>query len=199
MNFEDFQKTWQSQASSIATINPDILLKEVRHNQRQFRATIFWRDTREVGVAILLTAFFLYQGIRHPDWTFYLLAFAALGVSTFIVVDRWIQRKKKPVSSETLKTCVETSLAEVNHQIWLLQNVFWWYLLPFAIAVEIFICVSTGRKLDGDLRMAIVAAIFALLVILLYWGIYWLNQCAVRKSLEPRRQELESLLTALNQ
>ena len=32
---------------------------------------------------------------------------------------------------------------------------------------------------------------------LLYWGLYRLNQFVVRKSLEPRRQELETLLTSL--
>jgi len=29
--------------------------------------------------------------------------------------------------------------------------------------------------------------------------VYWLNQLAVRKHLEPRRQELESLLAGLDQ
>jgi hypothetical protein len=32
---------------------------------------------------------------------------------------------------------------------------------------------------------------------LLYWGIYHLNQAAVRKALEPRRLELEALLDGL--
>ena len=32
---------------------------------------------------------------------------------------------------------------------------------------------------------------------LVYWGVYWLNQFAVRKHLEPRRQELEMLLSSL--
>jgi hypothetical protein len=43
-----------------------------------------------------------------------------------------------------------------------------------------------------------IAGVVALFVTLLYWGIYWLNQFAVRKSLEPRRQELKTLLTSLD-
>ena len=59
MNFEDLQKAWQSQdPSAKMTINTDALMKEVRHNQRQFRGTIFWRDVREVGVAAFLTCSF---------------------------------------------------------------------------------------------------------------------------------------------
>jgi hypothetical protein len=31
------------------------------------------------------------------------------------------------------------------------------------------------------------------------WSIYWVNQYAVRKSLAPRRKELETLLRSLNE
>ena len=52
MNFEELQEAWQSQDTSAkVTIRADALLKEVRRKQRQFRATIFWRDVRELGVA----------------------------------------------------------------------------------------------------------------------------------------------------
>jgi Na+/proline symporter len=198
MNFEDLQKTWQSQdASAKVTINADVLLKEVRRNQRQFWATIFWRDLREVGVAFLLTLFFLHQGMRHHDWTDHLLAFAGFGVGTFMVVDRLLQRRKQPVANDSLKSCIESSLLQVNHQIWLLKNVFWWYLMPFAAAVGISISHSALHARNPGFA-AMIAGVVALFVTLLYWGIYWLNQFGVRKCLEPRRQELETLLASLD-
>ena len=62
MNFEDLQKAWQSQnPSANVTIKAELLLKEVRRNQHYFRATIFWRDVREVGVAFLLALYFFYK------------------------------------------------------------------------------------------------------------------------------------------
>lgn len=199
MNFDDFQKTWQSHnPGASVTINADILLKEVRYNQQQFWATIFWRDVREVGVALLLTAFFLYAGIRHRDWTNDLLALAACGVGTFMVVDRLIQRKKQPVKNDSLKVCAESSLQQVIHQIWLLKNVFWWYLLPFAVALEIFFCSRAWHSRHNPVMMACHLFAPTLIVVLLYWGIYWLNQFAVRKILEPRRKNLESLLASLD-
>ena len=39
---------------------------------------------------------------------------------------------------EPLLSCVKDSLAQVEHQIWLLRNVFWWYLLPSAIPLLAF-------------------------------------------------------------
>jgi phosphoglycerol transferase MdoB-like AlkP superfamily enzyme len=198
MNFEDLQKTWQSQdASAKVTINADVLLKEVRRNQQQFQAMIFWRDVREVGVAFLLTLFFLHQGMRHHDWTNYLLALAGFGVGTFMVVDRLLQRRKQPVANDSLKSCIESSLLQVNHQVWLLKNVFWWYLLPFAAAAGISIGHSALHARNPGFA-AMIAGVVALFVTLLYWGIYRLNQFVVKKNLGPRRQELETLLTGLD-
>jgi hypothetical protein len=198
MNFEELQKTWQAQdAGAKVTINADQLLKEVRRNQQQFRATIFWRDAREVGAAFLLALYFSYRGLRQDGWADGLVGFACFGVGTFMVVDRLLQRGKQPAASDSLKTCIEGSLLQVNHQIWLLRNVFWWYLLPIAVALGISIGCSSWHARNSGLSAVFVWVISNLFVALVYWGIYWLNQFAVRKSLDPRRQELESLLAAL--
>jgi Na+/proline symporter len=198
MNFEDMQKTWQAQdASAQVTVNGDVLLKEVRRNQHQFWATIFWRDVREVGVCFLLALYFSYHGLRHHDWTDYLLALAGFGVGTFMVVDRLRLRKNQPATNDSLKECVESSLKQVNHQIWLLKNIFWWYLLPIIVALGISFGVSAWNWRHDGVSTAIVFVFCILLCALLYWGVYRLNQFAVRKDLEPRRQELEALLASL--
>lgn len=194
MNFEALQKTWQSQnAGAQVTINADLLLKEVRRNQRQFWRTIFWRDVREVGVALLLAVFFMWHGLKLKNWTNGLVGLGCFGVGAFMVVDRLRQRRKKPLASDALVGCVETSLHEVNHQIWLLKNVLWWYLLPIAAPLT----VATGVSLWQSRHVAanlITLSVYGLFCVLLYWGVYWINQFAVRKSLEPRRRELEALL-----
>jgi hypothetical protein len=200
MNFETWQKAWQSQATGTkVVINAEVLLKEVRRNQQHFRTTIFWRDAREVGVAFLLTLFFSYHGLRHQDWTDGLIALACFGVGAFMVVDRLLQRRKQPVANDTLKTCIESSLLQVRHQIWLLKNVLWWYLLPLGAALVIAISYSNWHAQQSVFDAVISWGVGLLVIALVYWGIYWLNQFAVRTSLEPRRQELETLLTSLNE
>jgi hypothetical protein len=198
MNFEDLQKTWQTQApGATVTINADLLLREVRHNQRHFWSVIFWRDAREVVVCVLLVAFFGWRARRDHDWTLYLLALAALSVGSFMVADRVRQRRKSPLASDSLKGCVESSLAQVNHQIWLLKNIFWWYLLPFVAALGVSLCVSAWRswqqRFNASFGLGLAAGICALII----WGVYKLNQYAVRKGLEPRRRELEALRAGL--
>src|SRR5215469_7649800 len=122
MNFEDFQKSWQSQESGKKiSIDADVLLDEVRRNQKQFHWMILGRDLTEVAVAAVLVPIFTYWGWKG-QWTSYLVAFGGFVVGAYFLVDRWQQRKKAPDLHGSLKDSVVTSLAEVNHQIWLLKN-----------------------------------------------------------------------------
>jgi len=199
MNFEELQKAWQSQnPGATVTINTDLLLKEVRRNQHHFWMTIFWRDAREVGVAAFLTWLFLHWAIRDREWSLYLLSFSCFGMGLFMLVDRWLQRRKRPVTNDPLRSCIEASLLQVNHQTWLLKNVFWWYLLPLAAAIGISICAGIWRTRQAGFSVMKGWVVFVLFGVLIYWGVYWLNQFAVKKYLEPRRQELESLLASLD-
>ena len=198
MNFDDLQREWQSQDhKTMVTINADVLLKEVRRNQRNFQATIFWRDTREVGVAGFLTWLFLRWAVRDGEWSLYLMALACFGVGMFMLVDRWLQRRKRPATSNAVRSCIEASLIQVNHQILLLRNVFWWYLLPFQIGLGAFIGSELWRARHAGLLIILGLVGYAAFCGLICWGVYRLNQAAVRKALEPRRQELETLLTSL--
>ena len=94
MNFEDMQKAWQSQdAGAKVLIDTNMLLKEVRRNQHQFRTTIFKRDVTEVGVCAVMTVCFLAWGISWGWWSLCLLSFCCLFVGGFFLVDRWRQRR----------------------------------------------------------------------------------------------------------
>ena len=101
MNFEDLQKSWQSQdAAKKIPINADVLLNEVRRNQQNFRRMIFLRDVREVGIAALLTCRCL-----HLRWhsrkligRLYLSGIAGcFFVGAFIVLDRLIQHQRRRI------------------------------------------------------------------------------------------------------
>jgi phosphoglycerol transferase MdoB-like AlkP superfamily enzyme len=164
---------------------------------------LFWRDTREVGVAAGLTVLFLFWSIKDRVWSLNWLALACLWVGIFMLVDRWRQRRKRPVTNDPLRSCIEASLIQVNHQIWLLKNVFWWYLLPLAIGAGIFIIslaweIPIEGRVSRSEMVGLLLGSSAIICGLSFWLVYWLNQLAVRKHLEPRRQELESLLAGLD-
>ncbi|MCK4752785.1 MAG: hypothetical protein KAS75_05010 [Planctomycetes bacterium] len=200
MTFDELQKTWHSQqADPNLAIEPGLLLKEVKRNKEQFDSAIFWRDFREVGVAVVLVVFFLCFGIKHSLWPLYLLALVCLWVAAFIVVDRIVQKRRRPCLSDSLFNCVKSSLAQINHQVWLLRNVLWWYLAPPGVGLIIWfgycgISIMTSENPHTGYLLFSLGNIVG--TILLYWGVYWLNQWTIRKELAPRKNELEDLLNS---
>jgi hypothetical protein len=209
MNFDEYfdklQKTWQCQHPSAKlslNASPDVLLKEVRRNQQHWGVVNFLDAALQIGGGFLMTLFFSYQGLRHagwspfrlPNWDFLLLAIACAGVGGFRLVDRIIQRRKRTAANDPLKACIETSLNEVRHDIWLQRNIIWWCFLPFTAALAVSFTYGSLRA-----HNPIFFAVLVLFVIPLDWAAYRLSRFTMRKVLEPRRQELQTLLASLNE
>ncbi|NQU09940.1 hypothetical protein HQ590_04050 [bacterium] len=199
MTPDELKEAWRAQASPHRlAIDATQLLIEVRRNQRHFTSVLFWRDVREVGVSLLLVPLWIFLGGRSPThWTWYLAIPTFLWVAGFMMVDRVRQNRRQPKPGDTLRECIESSLAQVNHQIWLLRNVFWWYLLPPSAAVAVFLGQCAWQVRAGGWPALFILGGVVAVAALIDWGVYLLNQRAVKKELEPRRQELEALLQGL--
>jgi hypothetical protein len=199
MDPDQFKQSWRMQSSQTRlTIDADLLLAEVRRNQHYFTAMIFWRDFREVGVCLVMIPLWIYMGSRSGlPWTFYLAVPAVLWVAVYMLVDRMRHERQPPEPGEPLRKHVMNSLAQVEHQIELLRNVHWWYLMPLALAYLAFVGQVTWQERSGGWWTALAAFLVLGIGTIVFVGIYWLNQYAVRGELEPRRRELETLLVSL--
>lgn len=201
-----YQEAWQAHSSEThVTFDANLLLKEVQRNQQNFRATISSRDMREIGVALLLLPVWFYLGFAtSAPWTWYLTVPVLVWIAGFTLVYR-IRHKQEPSKpGEPLIRCVERSLKEVDDQIWLLRNVFWWYLLPPSISLLAFFAHSSWLLTDDyrdPRRHAYVFvfkfSLYCIFLFALYGFTYYLKQRAVRSNLEPRREELLTLLASL--
>jgi CubicO group peptidase (beta-lactamase class C family) len=200
VNPDNLKEAWLAQTSQTRlTIDADLLLKEVRRNERSFNTMIFWRDVLEVGVSLVMVPVWFYLIAKHSlPWTAYLMVPALLWVAGFMLADRRRHKHCPPEPGEPLGRRVESSLAQVEHQIWLLRNVLWWYLLPPGLAILAFFGQCAWYiRLGGWWAVLAVAGMVAV-VTLIYGGVYWLNQRTIRSELEPRRQELQALIASLN-
>ena len=132
MNPDPIKPAWQAQPRP--AIDAEQLLAEVRRDRQQFAATLFWRDVREVGLSLLMVPLWFYLGAALAlPWTWYLMVPTLVWYAGFFLADRLRYPRRPPDSGQPLVRCVKESLAQVEHQVWLLRNVGWWGLLPFAV------------------------------------------------------------------
>jgi hypothetical protein len=190
MLLDELQRTWQSQEDTRIRVEPMLLLRELRRNQRSFKLTIFWRDFREVFVAAAMAVFLSWNSFSADGWPWLLLAGACVWVGGFILVDRFRRRGRAARFGDTLLGCVESSLDDVEHQIWLLKNVFWWYLLPLAIGMAVALICMAADVDDTHWIAWLTFFLVGLSCAAAFAWVYKINQAAVRNVLEPRRQEL---------
>jgi hypothetical protein len=201
MNIDDLQKTWQSQEPvRQITIDVDVLLREVRRNHQHFRVGIFWRDVREVGTAMFMMVLFVATagyGWLPAKWESYMMAAACAWVGVFMLIDRFRQKRRAPRPSDPLLVWVESSLADVEHQMWLLKNVFWWYLLLPGMALTVVYGYAAWQCCGVWEALTIVLVLWALTEVFLAW-VYRLNQRWVQGEGQTRRKELRELVDMLN-
>ena len=192
-------QTWQSQEIPLVTVDADSLLGMVKRNHREFRAMILRRDALEIGIAIPLVILFTLFGL-HRSWSWFVLAGACLFVAVFMLVDRGRRRRQRPTGAEPIAEWLERSRHDIEHQVWLLKNIFWWYLLPpMTGMIAVFADGVWHARGSGPAFLLTIALTSGMLVVcgLVYWGVYWLNQRAVSKDLLPRLEELRGLSESL--
>jgi CubicO group peptidase (beta-lactamase class C family) len=197
---DKYQQAWQAQSSQArVAVDANVLLNEVQRSQENFQAMIFWRDFREVAVALMLLPIWFVMGYTLSlPWSWYLTVPAIIWSGGFILVDRKRHPQGPGEADKPLRESVKESLTQVEHQIWLLRNVFWWYLLPFTLSILAFFAqVAWSLRFAGRVEALIFFVILAGSVFAMYSFIYYLNQRAVRVELEPRREELLTLLASL--
>jgi hypothetical protein len=199
MEPEDFKQAWQASAGQPRlAVDADLLLQEVRRKQQQFDTMILFRDMREVGVGIVLIPIWIGLGWKVAlPWTWWLMLPGLIWIVGFMLIDRRRHQRQVTEPGEPLRQHVERALAQVEHQIWLLRNVWWWYLLPIALPMFAFFAQGSWENRAEGWLAWLVLAVAVVLVSGVFVFIYWLNQVAVRSGLNPRRQELETLLASL--
>jgi general stress protein CsbA len=194
MNDEEMKRLWQNQPLPEPPKDVATLVAMAGQEHRKFQRTIFWRDFREVGVALALIPVFLAFAQRKDAlWTSYLIVLALVFVAGFMVIDRLRWRKAAAGPGETIADTIAAALAEVEHQIWLLRNVLWWYIGPLMGALIIDTAHLMLRRERNPSGFIGPIAVFFLVGVILWWA----NQRAVKRCLEPRRRELQKLLEAV--
>jgi hypothetical protein len=200
MSFDELQLAWQQQrtAEPAPRVSAETL-QEVRAKSRAFARLIFWRDVREVLASFLVAGVFGHIGWQaHREgavaWPAGTAAALALGVGLYFLADRLVMRRRTGPRGGDVRTELGRAIAAVEHQIWLLRNVVWWYIAPLALSTILLgVQITFFGPADAPLWSKIM--VWVLILGTTGWVDRWiwqLNQTAVRNDLEPRLQKLQA-------
>ena len=201
MNDEQLQQAWQSQPAEISSVGDlESMLGELRQQQNKFQKQIFWRDVREIGTGIVLIPVWIAMGVQGSlPVTWYLAVPAMLWIAGYLLYQRRMARHLELQPGASLRDSLVASIAQLDHQIRLLRTVFWWYLLPILIALFAFFGQCLWQDRHGGPMAFVAFGLVLIICALVFGGVYWLNQHAVRHGLKPRRDALAAQLASLEE
>ena len=130
-------------------------------------------------------------------WGCFSFACVCLAIAGYKGWDRFHQVQRRATASDPIQACLEENLDWLRHEARLWTQVLWWYLLPLAIGLLVFV-FSVSWAVGGLEALLSVPSLTGVFVTLgLVWVGPWFCRWYVRKYYEPRQRELESLLQDL--
>ena len=128
----------------------------------------------------------------------YLGTAAILFICAMLGGARYLRRRNAKPAHVSVFNELGNQMYAVNQRIWLLRNIIWWYLSPGALAIlTVQLAVGFEQKKALVEWMLKTEALYLASCVLLFVGVYWLNQRAIRKYLLPLKQQLEKVLQDL--
>ena len=190
MHDDALKELWRAQRIEPAPPLPDpAQLAAMKARLESLDRTVFWRDVRENIAALFVAVVFGVYLFIFPS------VLARIGSSIVILSSLFVmaypiwrkRRVAKAPPDASLMESLQAELRKVEVEIALLRSVHWWYILPGAVGVLLFVA-GLHRSLSWTV-------LFALIIVALDLFIYWINQVACDKRLVPLKRELESLLS----
>ena len=188
MEFEEMKKIWDSQNKQ-----PMYAIDEKSlHNivKRKIKAAARKVNTFEYGmiaITTFVTVFMIVDGILDQDWTNYVTALAAFGITIYVVIHRGRRRRIENRFGQSLIEGLENAIANIDYLIKQGSSFVWWYILPFAVVSMI----SMINNPSSIWRWILITGAFILAYLLANWE--------VRKMHLPRKKSLEALRNTLTQ
>ena len=184
MTLDDYRDVWQEQEPSDDFDDLEEVLNDMKERSEEYDRTIFWRDVREIGAAVLVAGFFGWTAVSAETLLTRIGALIVVAAAGLIVWKLRATRESgedemagRPVA-ERLKAEIE----RVEDQIRLLENVLWWYLAPMGAGLVVM--VASGG-IEGWFEPVYLGGL-----VVFFGFVWWLNQRAVDRCYRPHRRDL---------
>jgi hypothetical protein len=183
MNKPDaLEQLWQTQPVR-TDVKGGEMYQIILHKTEKFERTIWWRNTREIVASAVAGTVFAYLTWKQANGIARLGSAFITGTMVWIIYYFWRYGSSPadPNPDQSATAFQSALISKIDHQIRLLRNVKFWYLLPMYVGLLVF---SAGGIRDhaatGTLswRDTIGPALYTLF----FASVWWLNEgYAVRK------------------
>jgi len=184
MNEEEIKKIWTASGTQYFTVDSETV-KQLRTQVDRMDKVIRRRDWRESGAAVLVALAF--GGMAFWFENVYTIAGCVLIVMASALI-LWVLRKSRKQETEEqlpIREHLQAELEFYRKQRQLLKHVLAWYILPIFAGLTLFYLGLTNGWVEF--------VAFSLLNVGVMAYIWYLNQQAVRKEIEPLITSLEQL------
>ena len=187
---DELNQLWCGQTTGPPTKGEDMLTIAMERAER-FDRTIKARSWRECGAAAVVTAIFAFKawGSQNALACAGNLVVAASGLWIVFFMLRYGRNAPAPAADRSLADFQQALLREYEHQILLLKNVKYWYLLPPYLGLLLgsagIVTANQAKGLPGWphlIPLAIYTAMFG--------GLWWLNEVYAVSALQRERTRL---------
>ena len=194
MKFDDLASAWKEQNDrALSPEEREAVIARVCRRVERIGGTVFRRDLVETIAAVFVIIIFgRYLYVAPADHVVSKSGAAILVCwGLFIIYTMHRTRTiQKPASLDApVREFCRIELGRLDRQIQLLRGVLWWYIGPCIVGVNVMFVGMAG--------FGAASLVYALVTLLLGWGLYALNMRAVANHLVPPRNELASLLAQL--
>lgn len=202
-DLNDLQREWDAQPQYSEEKLHEIA-ELVRTRSGSMRSVLFARDMRETIACVFIIVVFGAYWVFDAYWGTAGNAMAKTGIAIIIagaveimVLMQIVQRRgRADFTSVPLKEFLLSEVRMLNRQISLLRHVAWWYLLPLYTGCCVFVF---GIGLNDDWESGRIFAIgFCVGYFVFCAFLWWLNQYARQKTLEPLRDALQRTYNGLS-
>lgn len=191
---DDARDAWQAAEPTEGDrpMSDEQLLRIVKAEAEAFDERLRRRDRREMIAGAIVFLIFATM-LLDPSWMVRIGALIVMGSSVLVggVLRRARTADHGAVSDRPLAEAVRAEREKVDTQIWLLENVLWWYLAPMMGGLGLVVLGDEGLSWF-TLGYGAAVGVFCAVV-------YVLNQRTVRRSLRPRRKKWTRLLRQLDE
>ncbi len=191
MELDRFKNAWQQQPLEGAAARPvEDIMADVYRRAARFNRQIRQRDLLETLAGVIVIAAFSYFAWAVPFIIARIGAIIVVCGCVIVIARLYMTRTRRPSSpGASAREFCAVELKRLDDQIHLLSTVGWWYIAPLLGGATLFVLGGEGST---GVRTATLALNLGLGLF-----IYWLNRRAVRRDLQPMRDDLARILQDL--